>query len=257
MYAFPPRNGRDARPTRVMSLAKYCPKSDEGVRSAVKQGALVIGLGKAALPVAESLRASLGYRARKGDGWEESRVHHLVVVVECMPMTGDCCEAAEKFMRDVRKSDGYPVYSEIIGRKVAVLALGKMDKVAGAAKVEEVLLKRGGCTRLIAPPSIGTVATQDAVAALEWMRAVSDALEATMDPPPHPSPPPPPPPPPPPLPPPPPTEAVPKPPAPPVSHADSAPSASQSVVAIVTAAVVVAALLIGVVANARTKRGSM
>ena len=188
MYEFPPRNGRDARPTRVMSLAKYCPKSDEGVRSAVKQGALVIGLGKAALPVAESLRASLGYRARKGDGWEESRVHHLVVVVECMPMTGDCCEAAEKFMRDVRKSDGYPVYSEIIGRKVAVLALGKMGKVAGAAKVEEVLLKRGGCTRLSAPPSSGIVASHDAVATLEWTHTVSDALEATMDPPPHPSP---------------------------------------------------------------------
>jgi hypothetical protein len=186
----------ESRATLSMSEDKYCPKSDKGVRSAVKQGALVIGLGKAALPVAESLRATLGSRARKGEGWEESRVHHLVVVVECMPMTGDCCEAAEKFMRDVRKSDGYPVYSEIIGRKVAVLALGKMGKVAGAAKVEEVLLKRGGCTRLIAPPSIGTVASQDAVATLEWTHTVSDALEATMDPPPPPSPPPPPPPPP-------------------------------------------------------------
>jgi len=178
-----------------MAKPQYCPKSDEGVRSAVKQGALVVGFGKSAQPVCNALRAALGYRAREGDGWEETRVNHLVIVVECMPTNGDCCEAANKFMRDIRKSDGYPVYSEIIGRKVAVLGLGKMGKVSGAGKVEQVLLKRGGCACLIAPPTIGTYAGDGSdVATLPWTRKVCDALAATMDPPP-PLPPPPPPPP--------------------------------------------------------------
>ena len=50
--------------------AKYCPKSDEGVRSAVKEGALVIGLGKAAAAVADVVRESLGQCAKPGDNWE-------------------------------------------------------------------------------------------------------------------------------------------------------------------------------------------
>ena len=112
------------------SAAQVCPKSDEGVRSAVKSGALVVGLGKAAGPIATLVRDALGdCCTAKGDGWEESRTNHLVVVVECVPPTGDCCEAANKFMRTVRASDGYSVYSDIIERKVAVLAIG--NKVAG------------------------------------------------------------------------------------------------------------------------------
>ena len=71
-----------------MTKPQYCPKSDEGVRSAVKQGALVVGFGKSALPVADSLRAALGYRACAGDGWEESKVNHLVVVEVVENRTG-------------------------------------------------------------------------------------------------------------------------------------------------------------------------
>ena len=85
--------------------------------------AVVVGLGKSAVAVADALRAALKHRAQPGVDWEESRVNHLVLVVECSPLNGDSCEAAQKFMRDVRKSDGYPVYSEIIGRKVAILAI--------------------------------------------------------------------------------------------------------------------------------------
>ena len=158
-----------------MPPAQACPKSDEAVRTAVKPGAVVIGLGRAAVPIADALRAALGHRVRPGDNWEESRVNHLIIVVECLAMNGDCCEAANKFMRDVRKSDGYPVYSAIIGRKVAVLALGKAQ---GAAKVEEVLLKRGGCSRLLAPPSVGCLSDGAAVSELPWTIAVSKALDA-------------------------------------------------------------------------------
>ena len=128
----------------------YCPKSDEGVKKAVKQGCLVVGLGsKATADVADRLRDALAHRARPGDGWEESKVLHLVLVVECSAITGDCDQVALNFMRQVRSSDGYGTYSEIIGRRVAVLALGMMGKVAGASKVEETLLKRGGFQRLV------------------------------------------------------------------------------------------------------------
>ena len=164
----------------------YCPKSDEGVKSAVKQGAVVVGLGKAAVPVADQLRVALGYRARKGDGWEESKVNHLVIVVECVPTSGEVCEAANKFMRQVRASDGYGVYSDIIKRQVAILALGKMGKTSGAAKLEETLMKRGGCKRLV--PKIGRAdlpPTSD-VGTLPWTRDVCEALSATMDPEPEP-----------------------------------------------------------------------
>lgn len=157
--------------------SKTCPKSDEGVRSAVKPGIVVVGFGKAAIPVADQLRDALKHRARPGDNWEESQVNHLAVVVECSPMNGDCCEAANKFMRDVRKSDGYPVYSEIIGRKVAVLAIGKHGKVSGAAKVEEVLLKRGGCTRLLSAPSVGTLDSAGDVSKLPWTAKVCASLD--------------------------------------------------------------------------------
>ena len=162
----------------------YCPKSDEGVRSAVKQGALVVGLGKAAQPVAAKLREALAHRCTtKSDDWEVSKVNHLVVVVECGP-SGDCCEAAAKFQRNVRASDGYSVYSDIIQRKVAVLGLGKASG-KGAAKVEEVLLKRGGCKRLLGPAgALGALPADADVAALPWTQKVSAALEATMDPPP-------------------------------------------------------------------------
>ena len=166
-----------------------CPKSDEGVKSAVKQGAIVVGFGKAAVPVADQLREILGHRAKKGDDWEGSKVNHLVVVVECVAMTGDCCEAATKFMRQVRGSDGYGVYSDIIGRKVALLALGKMGKVNGAAKVEETLMKRGGCTRLVAKIGRADVAPAN-LDALPWTREVCEALDATMDAPESPPPPP-------------------------------------------------------------------
>ena len=160
----------------------YCPKSDEGVKSAVKQGALVVGLGKAAQPVAAKLREALAHRCTtKSDDWEMSKVNHLVVVVDCGP-SGDCCEAATKFMRNVRASDGYCVYSDIIQRKVAVLGLGKASGKS-TAKVEEVLLKRGGCKRLLSVGAIGALPAGADVAALPWTQKVSDTLEATMDPP--------------------------------------------------------------------------
>ena len=161
--------------------AAYCPKSDEGVKSAVKQGAIVIGLGKEAEKVADKLRSALAHRAKPGDNWEETKVNHLVVVVECLAMNGDCCEAAQKFMRRCRGSDGYGVYSDIIGRRVAVLGLGKMGKVAGASKVEEVLLKRGGCKTLV---KIGRVELPAAeIATASWTQSVCEALDETMDPP--------------------------------------------------------------------------
>jgi len=100
--------------------------ADESIKQAVKSGAIVVGLGRAAGPAADALREALGAHAREcaDDDWEASRVNHLCLVVECGP-TGACCEAAEKFMREVRRSDGYSVYSEIIRRRVAVLALGR------------------------------------------------------------------------------------------------------------------------------------
>ena len=66
----------------VMSMAKsdtaYCPKSDEGVKSAVKQGALVVGLGKSAQPVAAKLREVLAHRCTtKSDDWEASKVQDM------------------------------------------------------------------------------------------------------------------------------------------------------------------------------------
>ena len=163
----------------------YCPKSDEGVKSAVKQGALVVGLGKAAQPVAAKLREALAHRcSTKSDDWEVSKVNHLVVVVECGP-SGDCCDAATKFQRNVRASDGYSVYSDIIQRKVAVLGLGKAS-AKGAAKVEEVLMKRGGCKRLLSVPvgAVGALPDGADVATLPWTQKVSAALDETMDPPP-------------------------------------------------------------------------
>ena len=39
------------------------------------------------------------------------------VVVECMSTNGAECEAAAKFMRQVRASDGYGTYSQIIKRQ--------------------------------------------------------------------------------------------------------------------------------------------
>ena len=158
----------------------YCPKSDEGVKSAVKQGCLVVGLGKAAIPVADKLRSTLAHRARSGDNWEESRTNHLVVVVECMS-TGAECEAAAKFMRQVRGSDGYGTYSQIIKRRVAVLALGKAGKVAGASKVEDNTIKRGGCTRML---PIGRMDPGSNVVALPWTHDLCTAMDALMDPPP-------------------------------------------------------------------------
>lgn len=166
------------------AAAAYCPKSDEGVKSAVKPGALVVGFGKAAEKVAGQLREALqACVTTKSDDWEGSKVNHLLVVVECAP-SGDCCEAAKRFMRQVRGSDGYGTYSGIIGRRVAVLGLGKMGKLAGASKVEENMLKRGGCKRL--GPKIGCAAPDTAdVSTLPWVREVRQALEETMD---HPSP---------------------------------------------------------------------
>ena len=125
-----------------------CPKSDEGVRSAVKSGAIVVPLGKSVQPVADAVRDAIGRHAKAGDDWEYTKVLHLIVVVECTS-NGDCCEAGTKFMRAVRGSDGYGTYSDIIGRRCAVLAIGKLGKTAGAGKVEEVLLKRGGCKSLV------------------------------------------------------------------------------------------------------------
>mmetsp|Transcript_23689 Transcript_23689/g.75823 ORF Transcript_23689/g.75823 Transcript_23689/m.75823 type:complete len:169 (-) Transcript_23689:130-636(-) len=153
--------------------------ADESIKQAVKSGAIVVGLGRAAGPAADALHEALGAHAREcaDDDWEASRVNHLCLVVECGP-TGACCEAAEKFMREVRRSDGYSVYSEIIRRRVAVLALGRPGAVAGAGKVEEALLKRGGCTRLLPPPSIGTVESASGVAALPWTRKAVEALAA-------------------------------------------------------------------------------
>ena len=156
--------------------------SDWGIKSAVKQGALVVGLGKAAVPVADQLRAALGHRACKGDGWEESKVNHLVVVVECLPTSGEACEAATKFMRQVRASDGYGVYSDIIKRQVAILALGKMGKTSGAAKLEETLLKRGGCKRLVPKVGRADLPPSSDVGALPWTREVCEALSVTMNP---------------------------------------------------------------------------
>ena len=45
-------------------------------------------------------------------------------------------------------------------------------------QVEEALLKRGGCTRLLPPPSIGTVESASGVAALPWTRKAVEALAA-------------------------------------------------------------------------------
>jgi hypothetical protein len=126
---------------------KACPKSDEGVRADVVPGALVVPLGHV-IPIADAVRLALGQHALSGVEWEESKVRDLVVIVECNETNGDVCEAGQKFMREVRRSDGYPIYSEIIGRRVAVLGVGKLGRTSGAAKVEEVLLKRGGCSRL-------------------------------------------------------------------------------------------------------------
>lgn len=163
----------------------YCPKSDEGVKSAVKPGALVVGLGKAGQKVAGLLRAELG-KSRvptESDNWEETKINHLIVVVECNPMNGDCCEAASKFMRQVRASDGYGVYSDIIGRKVGVLALGKMGKVSGASKVMDVLTKRGGCKPLL--PKVGRAdADTGSVANLDFVKDVRKAFDTLYPPPP-------------------------------------------------------------------------
>ena len=75
--------------------------SDEGVKSAVKPGALVVGFGKAAERVADKLRLALEGCVKVGDeyamtDWEGTKVNHLVVVVECMEMNGDCCEASNR-----------------------------------------------------------------------------------------------------------------------------------------------------------------
>ena len=160
--------------------------SDEGFKSAVKPGALVVGFGKAAERVADKLRSALEGCVKVGDeyamtDWEGTKVNHLVVVVECFEMNGDCCEAANKFMRQVRASDGYPVYSEIIGRKVAVLGLGKMGKTAGAAKVEENMLKRGGCKKLV--PKVGRADLEPSdLASQPWVKELREQLVATMPP---------------------------------------------------------------------------
>jgi len=142
----------------------------------------VTAVGQAATPIACQVRSCLGHRAASADDddWEESKVNHLVVVVECLP-NGDCCEAANKFMRKVRASDGYAVYSEIIGRKVAILGVAKSNKVTGAAKLEEVLLKRGGCMRLI---RVGCAQLEPApdVPSLAWMRELNAALDALITP---------------------------------------------------------------------------
>ena len=54
-----------------------------------------------------------------------------------------------------------------------------------AQQVEEVLLKRGGCKRLLGPAgALGALPADADVAALPWTQKVSAALEATMDPPP-------------------------------------------------------------------------
>ena len=66
-------------------------------------------------------------------------MNHLIVVVDCSGPSE--CEAATKFQRQVRASDGYGTYSEIIGRKVARARPRSMGKIASALKVEEVLLK--------------------------------------------------------------------------------------------------------------------
>ena len=149
-----------------------CPKSDSAVRAAVKTGAIVVPLGKSAVPTADAIRSQLGHRARPGTDWEESRVLHLILVVECSPMNGDCCEAASKFMRQLRASDGYATYAAIIGRKVAVVGLGKLGRTGGAAKVEEACLRRGGCTRLapIGRAEIGALSAP-------WLNDVCKALD--------------------------------------------------------------------------------
>lgn len=87
-------------------------------------------------------------------------------------MNGDCCEAAQKFMRQLRASDGYSTYAAIIGRKVAVVGLGKLGRTGGAAKVEEVCLRRGGCTRLapIGRAEIGALSAP-------WLNDVCKALD--------------------------------------------------------------------------------
>lgn len=163
----------------------YCPKSDEGVKSAVKSGAVVVGLGKAAAPVADLFRQTLGKHRvpTLNDNWEETKVNHLIVIVECSPMNGDCCDAAAKFCRQVRASDGYGVYSDIIQRQVAVLALGKMGKVSGATKVEDVLIKRGGCQKLVAKIGRADVGVKDANK-ITFIKEVADALDAMYGPPP-------------------------------------------------------------------------
>jgi len=159
-----------------MADKKVCPKSDEGVRSAVRNGVCVVGLGKQAKPVAKLLREALGRHAPSADEeWEESRVNHLVLVVECT-VAGVCCEEANAFMRAVRRSDGYGVYSEIIGRQVAILGLGQATRLTGPATVEEVLCKRGGCKRLLAPGrATGTEAAD--LASLPWVGDMRSALD--------------------------------------------------------------------------------
>ena len=52
---------------------QVCPKSDEGVRAAVKPGAIVIGLGSGATHIANQVRAALGRCAAAGEDWEEAR----------------------------------------------------------------------------------------------------------------------------------------------------------------------------------------
>ena len=64
--------------------------ADKAVRSDVKPGAVVIGLGKQAEKVAQLVREALGHRAVASDDWEGTKVNHLIVVVDCMPMNGDC-----------------------------------------------------------------------------------------------------------------------------------------------------------------------
>lgn len=149
-----------------------CPKSDSAVRQAVKPGAIVVPLGRSAVTTADAIRNALAHRAKPGTDWEESRVLHLILVVECTA-TGECCEAAQKFMRQLRASDGYATYAAIIGRKVSVVGLGKLGRTGGAAKVEEVCLRRGGCTRL-APIGRAEVGALSA----PWLNDVIKALDA-------------------------------------------------------------------------------
>ena len=60
---------------------------------------------------------------------------------------------------------------------MAILAIGKQGKVPGAAKVEEVLLKRGGCARLLSTPGVGCTTANANVASLPWVSKVCEALD--------------------------------------------------------------------------------